>query len=106
LCPQQRGLLYSTTHVALQQAATLFRSSVCCLWTDTVLPPLSMCRVCCAARVHNEALALHRLSADHHSNSGHRLKAGGSINSTHSQQSASSQGVAANGTAAALPKAV
>lgn len=62
--------------------------------------------VCYAARVHNEALALNRLSAEHHTNSGRGLKAGASINSTHSQQSAASQGPPTNGTAAALPKAV
>jgi hypothetical protein len=54
------------------------------------------------SRVHNEAVALARLSAEHKQASSRGLRAGGSMNSNHSGGSAAPT----NGVPAVLPKAV
>lgn len=75
----------------------------CCACSVAVVVP--------AVRIHNEAVAMARLSAEHHQYSSRGLKGGGSMNSNHSQQSHhSADGLhAANGVhgpPAAVPKAV
>jgi hypothetical protein len=62
------------------------------------------------SRIHNEAVAMSRLSAEHHQGSQLGLKAGGSINkgsmNSHHSQNSNSSLPQANGTNSALPKAV
>lgn len=76
-----------------------------------VVPLCSMCTA--GSKIHNEAVALARLSADHHPHVSRMsaehhssLKHGGSMNSNHSHNSASSLQQQPNGSAAALPKPV